>query len=144
MSEQQPQTTNPHQTPTARHPSTPRIVGLDWLELPVRRPAETARLYQLIGLQDRGRFGASSRVAVGGLEISLKPKRSTTTRDGSARSGIQIQLAVDDVGLKHREMEQQGLAPGRLRQQRRGDWAFEWHDPNGHTFRFVGPMRPPD
>lgn len=118
------------------YPKAPHIIGLDWIELPVRRPVQSAVTYGAIGFQPRPTVGKQPRMALGGAVISFK------RANGNGRvAGITIQAAVDDVDAKRRQIEALGLKPGPLKTQPRGDRGFEWRDPDGHTVRFVGPAR---
>ncbi len=119
------------------------MIGLDWVELPVKRPAYSAMIYRAIGFVPRGSVGARKAVAIGGTVLMFK--RATSARTGSSKSptGIMLQVPVDNVELKRQQLIDLGFHPGRPRRQPRGDRAFEWRDPDGHTIRFVGPARQP-
>lgn len=142
----------------AVYPASPCILGLDWLELTVRHPVRTAATYEAIGFTLRGRDGSRPRLSVGGTMLVLHGARGSPGSPGSPRSPnppnpsglskgtkprpeqqVRIQLVVDDVGAKRRQLIHLGLKPGPLRRQSRGDWVFEWRDPDGHAICFVGP-----
>ena len=134
----------------APYPSAPRIVGVDWLELPVRWPTRSARLYRAIGLVPRTTVGRKPRLAVGGVELLLCRTKHDAAADTTSpkiapkTSGVRIQMVVDDVDAKRRELIELGLEPGRVKRRPRGDRMFEWRDPDGHVFCFVGPARRAD
>ena len=132
--------------PQAGYPTRPRIVGVDWLELPVSKPARSAQIYRSIGLTPRSTVGRYPRLAVGGVELLLRQVRTNKNVNGSKSwaRGIRIQLAVDDVDAKRQQLIELGLKPKPLRLGTRGDRLFEWHDPDGHVFCFVGPARRPN
>lgn len=127
--------------PPSEYPATPHIIGMDWIELPVHRPVTSASLYCSIGFAPRGSVGQSRAVAIGGTVIVFK--RNSKPHDGPAPrpTGALLQLPVDNVEMKRQQMIDMGLKPGPFRRQPRGDRAFEWRDPDGHTVRFVGPAR---
>ena len=132
--------------PQAAYPVPPRIVGVDWLELPVSKPARSAEIYSAIGLLPRSTVGRAPRLAVGGVELLLRQRRPKAPGNGASppRQGVRIQLAVDDVDAKRQQLIDLGLKPKPLRRGSRGDRCFEWHDPDGHVFCFVGPARRPE
>ncbi len=131
----------------AQYPAAPRIVGVDWLELPVARPKRSAQIYQAIGLEPRSTVGPHPRLAAGGVELLLR--RAQKTKDtpqasGPPPTGVRLRLAVDDLQAKRQQLIAMGLKPGPMKPNKRGDHAFEWRDPDGHVFCFVGPARKPD
>jgi len=130
-------------TPAA-YPTSPHIVGIDWVELPVRRPAHSAAIYRAIGFSPRGSTSAARGLAIGGTVILLRRARSAQ-HNGTATppTGVLIQVATDNVNLKRQQLIDLGLRPGPFRRLGRGDRAFEWRDEDGHTVRFVGPARQP-
>lgn len=129
-------------TPAA-YPTSPHIVGIDWVELPVRRPAHSAATYRAIGFSPRGSTGTSRGLAIGGTVIRLCRARAARNGSAASPSGALIQVATDNVNLKRQQLIDLGLRPGPLRRLGRGDRAFEWRDEDGHTVRFVGPARQP-
>ena len=127
--------------PTAAYPTSPYIVGIDWVELPVRRPAHSATLYRQIGFLPRGSTSTGRGLAIGGTVIHLRKAGPTHQGKNTSPSGMLIQVATDNVNLKRQQLIEMGLKPGPLRRRSRGDRAFEWRDDDGHTVRFVGPAR---
>ncbi len=139
--------------PTAVYPASPCILGLDWLELTVQHPIRTAATYEAIGFTLRGGGGRQPRLSVGGTTLVLRGARGSPWSPGPPGLGkgkgtkpkpeqrVRIQLVVDDVEAKRRQLIHLGLKPGPLRRQSRGDWVFEWWDPDGHAICFVGPRR---
>ena len=144
---------NKDQLPIAAYPVPPRLVGLDRLELSVAQPAQSAQLYQAIGLSPRTTVGRSPRLALGGMELVLRRQSSALAHNNALRStskgespvkGIQLCVTVDDVDAKRRQLIELGLKPSPLRNSKRGDRSFKWQDPDGHVFCFTGPARRPD
>ncbi len=127
--------------PVSPYPMAPRPLGLDWLELPVRHPAISAAVYEALGFQRRRPVRGWPLLSVGGLSLVLRPIGSC----GSTQTelGLVLQIAVDDVQTLRRKMIALGLHPRPIRRQSRGDLAFTWTDPDGHTMRFVGARREP-
>lgn len=121
------------------YPVAPHIIGMDWIELPVRSPQRSAEQYLSIGFSPRGTTSRNRAVAIGGTVIVFKrqPQSSTNTQS----TGFFIQLPVDNIELKRQQLAALGLKPGAVRRQSRGDHAFQWRDEDGHTVRFVGPAR---
>ncbi len=126
--------------PESGYPVPPHIIGMDWIELPVRSPAASAELYRQIGFSPRGSVGATRLIAIGGTVFVLK---RSGVRTAKPANGVLIQMPVDNVDLKREQLKAIGLRPGPLRRQKRGDRFFQWRDPDGHTLRFVGPARRP-
>ena len=127
----------------AAYPISPHIVGMDWVELPVRRPAHSAAIYRAIGFSPRGSTSAARGLAIGGTVILLRRAKSTHNESATSPSGVLIQVATDNVNLKRQQLIDLDLRPGPFRRLGRGDRAFEWRDEDGHTVRFVGPARQP-
>ena len=128
--------------PKTSYPQTPYVVGLDWIELPVRRPAATAEIYRQIGFSPRGTVGRWPRLSAGGANLLLRAKRNGKGVSAQgAVSGLVIQFTVDNVELKREQLLELGLKPSGVRSNKRGDCYFQWVDPDGHTVRFVGPTR---
>lgn len=137
----------------AVYPASPCILGLDWLELTVRHPVRTAATYEAIGLALRGREGSRPKLSAGGMTLVLRGARGSAGSPGSPGLGmgkgtepkpgqrVRIQLVVDDVEAKRRQLTGLGLKPGPLKRQGRGDCVFEWRDPDGHAICFIGPRR---
>lgn len=130
--------------PTCTYPTPPHIIGMDWIELPVRSPAHSASRYLSIGFSPRGSTGPHRAVAIGGTVIHFKRARGMGDPTGRTPTGILLQMPVDHIELKRRQLIELGLKPGAVGRRRRGDMAFEWRDDDGHTIRFVGPVRRPD
>lgn len=131
------------QPPVITYPTSPHIVGIDWVELPVRRPAHSAAVYRSIGFSPRGSTRAARGLAIGGTVIRLCRARPSQNGDAASSTGVLVQVATDNVNLKRQQLIDLGLRPGPLRRLGRGDRAFEWQDDDGHTVRFVGPARQP-
>ncbi len=131
----------PTPTPPApwAYPTPPHIIGADWIELPVRSPADSAALYCSIGFSPRPTTGRHRAVAIGGTVLLFK--RAPQLSGSTTPTGMTLQLPVDNVELKHQQMIQMQLRVTRLKRLSRGDKAFQWHDPDGYTLRFVGPAR---
>jgi len=113
---------------------------MDWVELSVRSPTHSAQQYVSIGFSPRASTGRNRAVAIGGTVIVFKRQ---STNNPTSSSGILLQIPVDHIELKRQQLLKLGLKVGAVRRQRRGDHAFQWHDDDGHTIRFVGPARRP-
>lgn len=121
------------------YPPAPYMVGLDWIEWRVADPMTLAATLLKVGFTARGPLGDDPRVAIGGLVIALRPAAADTKPP--ATSSLVLQIAVNDIDKHFAELNYMGLPVSRPVEQPRGDIAFEWRDPSGLTFRFVGPKR---
>ncbi len=129
--------------PVTAYPVSPYIIGMDWIELPVREPARSAAVYRSIGFAPRSTAGRYPRLAVGGTVVVLRPAKGGGG-DAKGGGGMMIQVAVDHLENKRAQLRELGLKPGPIRVQGRGDRAFVWRDSDGHGVRFVGPARRAD
>ena len=126
--------------PKFSYPAAPYIIGLNWIEVAVTDPAAAADRLVSIGFQDRTVANGQIRVAISGLLLHLVPRPTGSSK----ASGLAFEMAVDQVEMMHMRLEQLGLKPEALVNRDRGDRSFEWTDPDGHRFRFIGPARRAD
>jgi catechol 2,3-dioxygenase-like lactoylglutathione lyase family enzyme len=106
----------------------------------VSDPERSAELYAQLGFELRGLEREESAephllVSFAGLMVKL-------VAEGSGRvGGCGVEVTVDDVRAKHEALDRAGLRPGPLADRPQGDRCFDWRDPDGHRFRFIGPRR---
>lgn len=118
------------------YPVSPHVVGVDWLELRVARPALTAAQLAALGFSLREGDEREPMLALGGVVVKLRRGKGRLT-------GVVLQVAVDQIRLKREQMIVMRLKPGAMKRSARGDATFDWKDENGLTLRFVGPVRLP-
>jgi len=121
------------------YPPAPYMVGLDWIEWRVAEPAKLAATLLKLGFTARSPLGEYPRVAIGGLVIALRP--ASADEPLPPQASLVIQIAVNDIDRHFTELQYMALPVTRPVEQPRGDIAFEWRDPSGLCFRFVGPKR---
>lgn len=126
--------------PKFAYPAAPYMIGLNWIELAVLNPQAAADRFVSIGFQDRSVANDQLRVAISGLLLHLVPRRPNAAK----ATGVTFEITVDQVETMHLRIEDLGLRPGGLFNRPQGDRAFEWTDPDGHRFRFIGPARRAD
>lgn len=131
--------------PKFEYPTSPHVIGLNWLEMPVADPQKAADRYVSVGAIDRGKMNDTLRVLIGGILVHLvqgDAQKSSRGKDG--RPPVRFELTVDQVEMKHKQLEMLDLKPGKLEILENGARGFEWQDEDGYVFRFVGPARRPD
>lgn len=131
--------------PVVKYPKSPHVIGADWIELRVSRPAVTKLRWTALGFSPRGHLGRDWLLGIGGVVFRLV-KSNGTGKSGRTRTthGLTLQLAVDQVQMKWQQLHAMGLGPSAITRQKRGDATFTWTDEDGHTLRFVGPVRKPE
>lgn len=126
--------------PRYAYPAAPYLIGLNCIELAVSDPAAAADRFVSIGFQDRSEANGVLRVSISGLTLHLTPR----AKDAPKAQGQVFEVTVDQVEMLHLRLQDLGLTPNGLFNRPQGDRAFEWIDPDGHCFRFIGPARRAD
>ncbi len=130
--------------PKFAYPTSPYVSGLNWIEMPVADPQAAADRYVSIGFTDRGEMEGVIRIGIGGVLVHLVPGGKGKPRSRTSRPSIRFDVAVDQIEMKHKQLEMLELKPGPMSVIENGSRAFEWQDEDGYQFRFVGPARRAD
>jgi hypothetical protein len=119
--------------PKTIYPVSPHVVGIEWIDWPVSKPALTEMYYVALGFTWRGRLHGKSLLSIGAVVLRLVRSRRPVK--------MSLQMTVDQVRLKHKQATHLGLNTTRVRRQKRGDEMFVCSDPDGHELVIVGPTR---